>query len=181
KKKIRHYVKDQDGSPIHEFLIDSKTGAHSKTRNPHFPDDLSPKAEHIQHILEGIASQIGGDGVQDLSRCLRLPGTMNRKDERNVWAPVLCAVAECDKTRRYPLHEFERLAQLSPDKARAEEVAKVQLPPPRKLTPGRRHELTDHINTCAVAQDRSRADYALCCWAIRKGLDPPRLSGQVPP
>jgi hypothetical protein len=44
---------------------------------------LSPKAERFQDVLAGIAKAIGGDHTTDLSRLLRVPGTLNRKDQRN--------------------------------------------------------------------------------------------------
>ena len=57
---------------------------------------LSPKAEHLQDVLAGIAKTLGGDHTTDLSRLLRLPGTLNRKDQRNGREPVPTALVECD-------------------------------------------------------------------------------------
>ena len=57
---------------------------------------LSPKAEHFQDVLAGIAKALGGDHTTDLSRLLRLPGTFNRKDERNGRKPVPAELVECD-------------------------------------------------------------------------------------
>jgi len=174
KKYPRNYIagKPMQGEEecIWEFLTDERTGGDSKKRNPLFPSKLSQKALHIQHVVQGLAKQIGGDHTQDLARLLRLPCTMNRKDERNGKKPVPCELVECDPERRYPFAEFERFAAYSPDEVRADEVAKIRLPK-RKLTQGRLDKLGQHINLCLTAEDRSTADFRLCCFAIRQGLD----------
>ncbi|GIW97575.1 MAG: hypothetical protein KatS3mg111_0908 [Pirellulaceae bacterium] len=50
---------------------------------------VSPKAQHIQDLLAGVANAVGGDHTTDLARLLRLPGSMNRKDQRNGRDPHL--------------------------------------------------------------------------------------------
>ena len=42
-----------------------------------------------------MAQKLGGDHTQDLARILRLPGTLNRKDERNGKQAVV-AIAKLD-------------------------------------------------------------------------------------
>jgi hypothetical protein len=61
-------MKSADGEKVY---IDGKNKANAPS--------LSPKAQDIQDILGGIASKIGGDHTTDLSRLLRVPGTLNRK------------------------------------------------------------------------------------------------------
>jgi hypothetical protein len=95
---------------------------------------LSPKAEHIQNVLAGIAKLIGGDHTTDLSRLLRVPGTFNRKDQRNGRTPVLARLAEFEPTRRYSLQEFERFAIPAPETERAGKIAAMPLPKVRKAT-----------------------------------------------
>ncbi len=133
---------------------------------------LSAKAQHVQDVLQGIAAEIGGDSTHDLARLLRLPGTLNRKDERNGKRPVPCEIVELDATRRYPIGDFERFANQSPAKAHREKVAAVLLPAPRKLTPSKRDKLSDLVNTSAMATigERSERDFDLCCFAIKKGI-----------
>jgi P4 family phage/plasmid primase-like protien len=181
KKKVRHYVQAADGTKVYEFSADPKTGGDSRQRNPDFPDRLSPKAERIQHVLTGIAAAIGGDHTQDLSRLLRLPCTLNRKDQRNGVEPVPCMLVDCDATRRYPLNVFEPFAERSPKKADAEAVAKVRLPKGKTLTPRRLNTLNDLANACNLAPvtERSERDYHLCCWAVRQGLDPEAVWAEV--
>jgi hypothetical protein len=168
KKKPRKFIRGQDGEKrIYEG-------------SPDFPS-LSPKARHVQNILAGIAAQIGGDHTQDLARLLRLPSTLNRKDQRNGKAPVPCTLVECESGRRYPLADFERFAELAPDAVKTQKAAKVRLPTGRKLTPARLNRLTDYINASALADvgDRSERDFALCCWCVREGLDPGAVWSQV--
>jgi len=64
---------------------------------------LSPKAEKIQSIMRGMYAVIGGDHTQDVSRILRMPDSMNRKNERNGQKPLPCTLVECHPDRRYPL------------------------------------------------------------------------------
>jgi hypothetical protein len=184
KTRPRDYVRGNraDGEPdyVWEFLTDEKTDNDSNKPNPLFPRKLSPKALHVQDVLQGIAKQIGGDHTTDLARLLRLPDTMNRKDERNGKAPVPCVLVECDPARRYSFGDFEKFAALSPDKEKREKVAAIRLPH-KNLTPARLDKLGGRINRCAVAEPgaRSEVDFALCCYAIRKGFSADDIWHQV--
>jgi P4 family phage/plasmid primase-like protien len=174
KKKSRLHVKPDGHTKVYQYLSET-----TRTPNTEFPT-ISPKGVHCQHVLAGIAAKVDGDHTQDLSRMLRLPGTLNRKDERNGKPPVKCELVECDPTRRYPFADFERFAEAAPQKIRADKVARVQLPR-RKLTPGRRNRLVEYINTSAAADvgHRSEADFALVCFAIGQGLDREAVWGEV--
>jgi len=160
KKKPRKYIIDQ--ATQERLYLDVRSNV----------PPLSPKAQYIQDINAGIASKIGGDHTTDLSRLLRVPGTLNRKDQRNGREPVLCTLVECDPTRRYPIQQFDRFVEVSPEKVRREQVAKVKLPSPRKLSA----RGTDKFNQLVLASDtaavgcRSEADFALCCWAVEHGM-----------
>jgi P4 family phage/plasmid primase-like protien len=133
--------------------------------------ELTSKAINIQDIIAGIASAIGGDHTQDLSRLLRVPGTFNRKDERNDRAPVLCELVSCNTDLRYPLTEFAKFTDKSPQKTQRKQIAAVRLPTPKKLTPTKRDKLSELVNACAAAPvgTRSQADWRLVCTAIEKG------------
>jgi P4 family phage/plasmid primase-like protien len=161
KKKVRRYTVDPT----------------TKERNYNLPP-LSAKAKHVQQIIKGMAAQIGGDHTQDLSRILRLPATLNRKDERNGKEPVPCVLVECDAERRYPLALFEPFADKAPGAAEEKKAAGMRLPR-RKLTPGRLNTLGDFINACSVAEDQSGADWRLCRWAAGQGLDKEAVWEQV--
>jgi hypothetical protein len=112
KRIPRKYIQGENGQRIHLHL------PNGRTPNPDCPwGQLSAKARLVQDVLAGLASKIGGDHTSDLARCLRLPGTLNRKDERNGRQPVPCALVECDSARRYPFADFEALALAAPESA----------------------------------------------------------------
>jgi hypothetical protein len=124
-------------------------------------------------MLAGIAAYLGGDHTQDLSRLLRLPGTLNRKNEHNGRTPVPCELAECHKDRRYPFVDFERFAAAAPVYVKAEELAKVRLPAGKTFTATRLNQLADNVNACSLAEpgQHSQRDFALCCHCVREGYD----------
>jgi putative DNA primase/helicase len=183
RKAVRKYIEPKKGQRVYLYLPDRKTGGDSKTPNPECEwGDLSPTAMHVQDVLGGIASKIGGDHTQDLSRLLRLPATLNRKNERNGVEPAPCQLVECHPERRYSFSDFERFAERSPDRQRREAVVKIRLPTIRKLrATNKTDRLNDLINACAVADvgERSERDWALLCWAIENGVDPTFLWGQL--
>jgi P4 family phage/plasmid primase-like protien len=181
KSKPRKFVKGSDGEVHYLHPQDAKTKADSSAPNPAFPFRRSAKAIHIQDILAGIASKIGGDHTTDLARLLRLPGTLNRKDARNGKEPVPCVLLECDPARRYPFTDFERFAQASPDKARREKVVQVRLPSGARFAGRRLGRLNDLINACALEAvgARSERDFHLCAWCVEQGLDRERVWSEV--
>ncbi|MBN2295446.1 MAG: hypothetical protein JXM70_23650 [Pirellulales bacterium] len=159
KKKPRKYVKNADGSKTY---IDSKCDA----------PPLSPKAQNIQDILSGIANKIGGDHTTDLSRILRVPDTLNRKDQRNGREPVPCRLDQLHPERRYGIEVFCELAKESPSCVERETIARVHLPAEKKLTPKRQDKFHELLTTCDLSEqgNRSEADFALCCWCVENGV-----------
>ena len=147
----------------------------------HHTSRLSPKAQHIQDVLAGIAVSIGGDHTTDLSRLLRVPGTLNRKDERNGRAPVETALVACDPNVRYAIADFEKFAQPAPETTRRQQIELMPLPSPRKLSGSRQDKMSELIaaSRIAPAGSRSEADFALCCFAIRNGISREDLWSQV--
>ncbi len=105
KKKPAKYV-IRDGERVYQCLLDAEGKPTSKAN----PDWLkvSPDGQRIQRIVGGIAKQIGGDHTRDLARLLRVPGTMNRKNERSGTAPVPCRLVVCEPSRRYDIEMFVR-------------------------------------------------------------------------
>jgi hypothetical protein len=163
---------DVDGERVE--LRDRRTGRAIPRNIP----PLSPQAEHIQDVLAGLARVLDADHTHDLSRLLRLPGTFNRKGERNGKPPVLTTIVR-ENDLRYEIGQFEQFAGASPQKLRREEIARIPLPALRKLTASRRDKLDDKINACRVAPagQRSEVDFALCAFAIRQG----RAAGDIWP
>jgi P4 family phage/plasmid primase-like protien len=160
KRKVRKYIKNGKEN----VYIDGKDKRNAPL--------LSPKAQQFQDILAGIAAKINGDHTTDLSRLLRLPGTLNRKDQRNAREPIPCTLVVCDSTRRYPISDFARYAEESPDRIRREAIAKVKLPSLRKLSAPKRDRFNELLLTCSQAEvgGRSDADFALCCWSVEHGV-----------
>ncbi len=142
---------------------------------------LSPKAELVQDVLAGIAKAVGGDHTTDLSRLLRLPGTFNRKDQRNGREPVPTSLVELDANRRYPLATFEPFKSPSPVTERTKQIAAMPLPQPRKISLSKSDKLAELIAACGIAEagSRSEADFALCCYAIRNGIAKEDVWSQV--
>lgn len=165
KKPLKFITDPATNKQTYEFLNDDKSP------NPLWPT-LSPKGLHAQKVVAGIGVALGGDHTHDLARLLRLPATMNRKNERNGATPVPCELIDCEPGRRYQFSDFEKFAEKTPaGDVLATPAAKIKLPSGRKLTPGRKNTLTDKLNICAVADDRSVADFAMCCWSIERGID----------
>jgi hypothetical protein len=175
--------------PVYREFIDQGAGRKKKVRlytlagekKVYNLPSVSAKGEHIQTIIAGMAARVGGDHTHDLARILRLPCTLNRKDERNGRDPVPCVLVECDPQRRYSIANFERFTEVAPKKVEGKHVAKVRLPDGKKLTVKGLNTLSDFIKRCSVASvgGRSEADFALCAWAIREGLDQVEVWKQV--
>ena len=133
---------------------------------------ISPQARRIQDLLAGIAQAVGGDHTTDLARLLRLPGTLNRKDERNGREPVATALVECEPSRKYPFAAFELFATSSPASEHQRQIAAMPLPASRKVSPSKADKLSELIAACAIAPagSRSETDFAACCFAVRNGI-----------
>jgi hypothetical protein len=148
----------------------------------------SASALYIESILQGIAKAIGGDKTTDLARLLRLPGTMNRKDQRNDRTPVPCVLVDAQPDRRYSLDEFTTFGT----KARPAASSEMSGPRPtlpistpdsvkRESSPEALGRLEDHIAACenAAVGDRSGKDFSLIREAIFLGVNPDELWERV--
>lgn len=158
RKKPRRYVLDGKD----RVFLDRR---HHLTRT-------SPKALQAQDLLAGIASAINADHTTDLTRLLRLPGTLNRKEQRNGHEPVKTEVVECDGNRRYSIDAFQKFAKLCEATKRQRRIDAMPLPAVRKLSAGKSDKLSELIAACTIATEgtRSEADFAVCCFAIRNGI-----------
>lgn len=133
---------------------------------------LSPKAHHVQNVLAGIAKAIGGDNTYDLARLLRVPGTLNRKDQRNGTPPKPTWVHVREPSRRYPFSEFEKFATPTKEAEREQRVATMPLPERRKLNAKTRDSLAEQLAMCRITDkgNRSETEFGVCCYAVRKGI-----------
>ena len=154
------------------YLIDPHTKERLSLDARQNVPGLSVKAQHIQDTIAGIAGKVGGDHTTDLSRILRLPGTLNRKDQRNGQVPTQCVLDEINDGR-YPLEAFASLAASSPSRVLRQRVAQVPLPKKRPMNLKRQTRLDSLLAMCAAAETgrRSEADYAVCCYAVEVGMD----------
>jgi len=161
------------------YVLEGKDRVYLDQR--HHLTKLSPKALQIQDILAGIAEAIGGDHTTDLTRLLRVPGTYNRKDQRNGRQPILCELIECDTSRSYALSAFAMFHKPSETTRRQRNIDAMPLPTIRKLSASKTDKLSECIAVCAIAREgtRSEADFAMCCNAIRSGFAPDEVWQQV--
>ncbi len=138
----------------------------------HHLTKTSPKALQVQDLLAGIAHAIGGDHTTDLTRLLRLPGTLNRKDQRSGREPLMAELIDCEESRRYSIKEFQRLAKSCKATERQRQIASMPLPAVRKIAPAKSDKLSELIASCSITPEgtRSEADFAVCCYAIRHGF-----------
>jgi len=166
------WIQNGDGKKPHKFYVDGDGEKHYLRTKADEPP-LSDKAQHITDILQGVAAAIGGDHTFDLARILRVPGTLNRKNQRNGTPPVPCRMVKFSPELKYPIETFASFAEKSPAKAEREKIAKVKLPKPKKLTPKREDGLNERILLCDTAPQgaRSEVDFSLLCWCIEQGID----------
>ncbi|QDU28846.1 hypothetical protein ETAA8_39510 [Anatilimnocola aggregata] len=171
--------KDGKNKP-NKYIIDASGERIELTSRALLPK-LSPKALHLQDVMKGLASKLSGDHTHDLSRILRVPGTLNRKNQRKGAAPVPCRLVELHADRRYSVSEFEHLAACSPDREKRDAVAKMPLPAKRNLSASKQDELAAAVVRARLAKkgDRSAADFSVCCEAIRNGVPKEEFWPQV--
>lgn len=174
KKQAIEYFINHDKERV--YLQDQKSRKPIKKNEP----ELSPKAVWIEDVLKGIANVIGGDHTFDLSRLLRLPGTLNRKDQRYGKEPRPCNTVE-NNGQRHSIELFTRFAELSTTRQQREKIKSVPLPSKKRMTGKRHDKLASLIWACgnAPAGERSELDYQLCCWAIEHGLTSAEVWPQV--
>ncbi|QDU28896.1 hypothetical protein ETAA8_40020 [Anatilimnocola aggregata] len=165
------WIKKDGKNKPNKYIVDGN-GERIELTNRALLPKLSPKALHLQDMMKGLAAKLGGDHTHDLSRILRVPGTLNRKNQRNGAVPVPCRLVELHPDRRYPLTEFEHLAACSPDREKRDTVAKMPLPAKRNLSASKQDELAAAVARARLAKkgDRSAADFSVCCEAIRNGV-----------
>ena len=153
-----------------------KEGEKLPLASRHNIPQLSPQATEVQHTLQGLAAALGADHTTDLARVLRLPGTMNRKNERNGETPKPCKMLRCDADATYRFDQFSFLAQGAPEKLRSEQVKQYHMPSSKRLnrhSKDTKSKVKDMAFDCGTVSpgQRSEADFSICCFAIRRGID----------
>jgi len=119
------------------YILDGKDRVYVDRR--HHLTKTSPKALQAQDLLTGIAAAIHADHTTDLTRLLRLPGTWNRKEQRNGREPVKAELIECNGSRRYPIEAFQKFAKSCEATKRQRQIEAIPIsfrslsPPVRSL------------------------------------------------
>ncbi len=161
------------GVPSPSILVRSGFGIHGYwllDRDLRTPEERSQLAELLPHFYRSF----GGDHVQNLSRVLRPPGTMNFKDARSGRTPVPCTLLACDSKRRFPMEMFLPWIQLAeeetgPTHAGDSPTSMDAVAAQTGLR--RRSEVAELVNRLdRPAADRSRRDFAIVCDLLRLGL-----------
>jgi P4 family phage/plasmid primase-like protien len=177
--EIEWVKKDGKPKPV-KYITDSSGQRIDLTSRALLPK-LSAKAIFFQDILKGLAAKLGGDHTHDLSRILRVPGTLNRKNQRHGEEPIACRLVELHSERRYSIAQFDHLAASSPDVEKRNAITGMPLPAKRNLSASKQDELAATVARARVAKpgDRSQADFAACCAAIRNGMPKDEFWPQV--
>ena len=161
------------GIPPPSIVVCSGSGVHGYWL---LEQDLTSPADRwrLAAMLPRFYDAFGGDHVQNLSRVMRLPGTLNYKDARNGRPPRPCTLCACDADLRYPLQAFspwfDRSDKERPSRSTAasrKTVSQVlsDQPPCRAANV---RDLLDRLER--PAHDRSRRDFAIVCDLLRLGL-----------
>lgn len=148
------------------------------------------KAEDAALYNRAIESAVGGDNCHDVSRILRLPGTINLPDARKTKkgrTPALAQVVEWHGDRVYPLSAFPKTepAQV----ASAEHPGKVDASSVRRIAhmddlgsavSDRTKQLIAngfHPDAPKHFPSRSEAVFHVACELVRAGVDEPTILG----
>jgi len=125
-------------------------------------------------MLPYFYADFGGDHVQNISRMMRVPGTLNYKDARNGRPPKPCTLCVCEANARYPLEAFSRWFEQAA-KARSDEEGRNVRTIATRLSGdearAREAEVADIARRLDLPTgDRSRRDFAVICELLRLGL-----------
>ncbi|NLY02849.1 MAG: hypothetical protein GXY83_42895 [Rhodopirellula sp.] len=159
---------NQAGIPRPSIVVSSGSGIHGYWL---LQRDLTSQAERSQFgtMLPDFYRSFGGDHVQNVSRVLRPPGTVNYKDARNGRPPLPCSLCLCDSEVRYPLDTFA--PWMPRDRRETPPVAAAPRPRPGIDTSTVHPEATTLISRLdCPCRDRSRRDFAIVCDLLRLGL-----------
>ncbi len=164
---------DVAGVPRPSIVVISGSGIHAYWLLDH---DTPSREERslISAMLPHFYRSFGGDHVQNLSRVLRPPGTVNCKDARNDRPTQSCMLCTCLPELRYPLAAFSEWI----DQAERHESRELSPSQPRLATNDAAQEvLARNAEATALvrqlgepARDRSRRDFAIACDLLRLGL-----------
>lgn len=163
----------RNGLPTPSYTVATGHGVHVYWLLDQVVDVRAFGLERIKGLLKGIARKINSDHTTDISRLLRIPGTYNRKNERNGQEPILCEIFQ-DTGGIYTIEEIERLTE---DKSQSSASA----PPSRVISnvemkatrnPANDLQTASLLAKAATAPvgQRSETDYAVVAKLVEKGM-----------
>ncbi len=134
----------------------------------------------VKGVNLALAQRVGADACHDLSRVLRVPGTMNRKGAD----PVPCEVIELHADRRYGLDDLARQVEAQPMVRQLQSTRRDAVITPADAIPTewaallkQDPELLDIWERYLAPGDRSEPAMSLLSRAAHKGiLDPADLA-----
>ncbi len=99
------------GVPKPTFIVDSGAGYHAywKLKEPFRIDGSSAKADEAERYNIQLVAEFGGDSCWNIDRILRLPGTINRPDQKKKdkgRTEYLCELIEHNPEAVYTLDDF---------------------------------------------------------------------------
>ena len=159
--------------PQPSIIVSSGTGIHGYWLLERSLDSNDDRTR-LRAMLPGFYASFDGDHVQNLSRVMRLPATLNYKNARNGEHPRSCTLCTCDSRLRYPLEMFSRWI------APAEQERLQRMPSISPTSTGGMPAeaiLSSCPEAVALAwqlkkpsRDRSRRDFAIVCELLRLGI-----------
>lgn len=191
--RILALLRNPPGLPAPSVIVSTGGGfaAYWALSQPIVTDGDLAKAEDAALYNLGIERAVGGDSCHDVSRIMRLPGTINLPDARKVKkgrVPALAHVVEWNAERVYPLATFPKAAPSAQVKGDAPaptvDAANVRtLQHPDELGSG----VSDLCKVVIVNGEdpdnpghfpsRSEAVYWVVCELVRAGLDDATILG----
>lgn len=131
--------------------------------------------EVVEDINKWLALKLGGDAVSDVSRLMRIPGTMNFPSEGKIaknpgCKPKRSKVERCDMGRVYRTKDFGRL----PKKRK-----KVAVSYERREMPRRTGRILRASAEVVAESDRSKVTWRLINELIECGLDDDEIANAI--
>ena len=161
--------------PRPSIMVSSGNGVHAYWL---LDEDLTSadEREHLVTMVPKFYAVFRGDHVQNLSRVMRPPGTVNYKGARNGKPPIPCSLVSCQPELRYPLSAFAPWLESAESRGRDRDdapTANAKTESPLGTV------LERHVDAVTLvsrlerpSQDRSRRDFAIVCDLLRLGLSP---------
>lgn len=161
------------GVPSPSILVRSGSGVHGYwllDRDLQTSEERSQLAALLPHFYRSF----GGDHVQNLSRVLRPPGTMNFKGARSGRPPVPCTLLACDAALRYPWRTFSPWTDLAgserPIDSSSCSLNLADASSRDEVLAGHAEAMELVSRLDRPSPDRSRRDFAIVCDLLRLGL-----------